>query len=170
MLPRKSPTNLVRLGAMAWKGSWRRQQAERPHEEDDRLAPGVPSWDGDPSTQEILTRRQNGSTGEDVMREEVMHRSSDAADLWLVWGFDGRPRVYLRQNGKFRRLWKGLRLARRHWIHRQVAAHGRDGETDDDEDNRTDDALDSEIADWDTIKAPLTVGETSSRLARRMCR
>ena len=38
---------------MAWKGSWRRQQAEKLHEEDDRLAPGVPSWDGDPSTQDI---------------------------------------------------------------------------------------------------------------------
>ena len=49
---------------MAWKGSWRRQQAEKLHEEDDRLAPGVPSWDGDPSTQEICENEchwyQNG--------------------------------------------------------------------------------------------------------------
>ena len=49
---------------MAWKGSWRRQQAEKLHDEDDRLVLGVRSWDGDPSTQEICENEchwyQNG--------------------------------------------------------------------------------------------------------------
>jgi hypothetical protein len=55
------------------------------------------------------------------------------ADLWLIWGQDSTPRVYLRQNARFWRLWRGLLLARNHWIHRHVAARNPDSDDDDDE-------------------------------------
>ena len=60
------------------------------------------------------------------------------ADLCLMWPDWTSPGVYLLQNERCFRLWRGLRLKRHHWVHRAIAA-GRWPSR-----NREDDDLDSE--------------------------